>query len=137
MLIKVDSLVLQLEIRRMQRQKMQMIQTRTWIYWLQTDKKFLGVAVGNKKDVDTNRVDPSIDLLASQSKRDNKEKKKATGPLGLTPAIDPHSPGTREVHTPEGLVEQGVSGKLLLKKKRLRSWIQLLTKNHHATILDK
>jgi hypothetical protein len=69
--------------------------------------------VGNKKDPGINAsrpnaeveavdADPFLDLLASQSKRDSKEKKKAAG-LALAPAIDPHGSGTREVRTPDGL----------------------------------
>ncbi len=101
-----------------------------------------GLAVGNKKDADANReeveVNPFIDLLASQSKRD-KEKKKATG-LALAPAIEPHDPGRREVCTPSRLARHRKNRRerqAFAEEEKTEIVVDAGTTNYRATRLDE
>jgi hypothetical protein len=72
-------------------------------------KETAGLVVRNKKDPGINAsrpnaeveavdADPNTDLLAFQSKRDLKAKKKPAG-LALAPAIDPHGPSKTDKKT--------------------------------------
>jgi hypothetical protein len=79
-------------------------------------------------------VDPFLDLLASQSKRDRKTNKKTTV-LALAPAIEPNGPGTREVCTPDGVARH--EHQAFAKEEKNEIVVDPVTKNYLATRLDE